>query len=649
MRGASADGRFWRPLAAVLHGIRCPAAIGTAAISALAAGAAQAQTIGQLKQLSIQQLANIEITSVAKEPEPLLDAPAAVYVITHADIIQSGATTLPEMLRLAPNLEVAQLNATSYAISARGFNVGDNASLSDKLLVLIDGRSVYSPLFAGVYWDMEMVPPEDIERIEVISGPAGTLYGANAVNGLINIITRDSAATQGGVLDLAAGNLQRGGLLQYGGKIGDNLTYRVYGMGWDFSPFVTASGQSGNDGWGRPQGGVRADWNGLADHVTIEGDDFYAREDPASNIAGRDAVASWQHQFADGSSLQTEAYYDVAKRYTDNDGGFTVDTYDLSAQYNFAVRSWNSVVVGADERIISYVITNTPTLLFNPAADTLNLASIFGQDVISLTPQFKLTLGLKLEKDPYAGVEPLPEVRLAWKPQDNLLLWSAVSRAIRAPTPVDEDIIERVGTTDILVGSPNFVPETLIAYEVGTRVQPTPQVSFSISSFDDEYQDLRSLEPTSGTVLPLHWANLMAGHVYGVETWGDYRVTDWWRLSVGFNIQHENLYFEPGSSGLGGIALAADDPNHQAQLRSYMNFGHGVSWSAFLRYVGKLHDPAVPDYGELDTRIAWQVTSRLQLSISGFNLIHAQHPEFIEPGVTDEVPRSFLVETRWRF
>src|SRR6185437_5152928 len=205
-------------------------------------GPARAQSIEDLKQLSLEQLGSIEITSVSKHPESLSDAAAAVYVISHDDIIRSGATTLPEMLRLAPNLEVAQLNATSYAISARGFNVGNNASMSDKLLVLIDGRTVYTPLFAGVYWDNLGVLPENIERIEVISGPCATLYGANAVNGVINIITRSAAATQGGVLAIGAGNLQRGGSLQYGGQLADNLSYRAYAMGYQFSPFKTSAG-----------------------------------------------------------------------------------------------------------------------------------------------------------------------------------------------------------------------------------------------------------------------------------------------------------------------------------------------------------------------------------------------------------------------
>ncbi len=239
----------------------------------------------------------------------------------------------------------------------------------------------------------------------------------------------------------------------------------------------------------------------------------------------------------------------------------------------------------------------------------------------------------------------------------DLLLWTAVSRAVRAPTPVDRDLARADWHEfDVLNGSFNFVPETLIAYEVGTRAQITPRASLSVSTFYNHYEDLRSLEPTPGGPvlpglggLPIRWANLMAGHVYGVEVWGEYRVTDWWRLTAGFNIQHEDLFFLPGSAGLGGIALAADDPNDQASLRSYVDLGHNVTWDVALRYVGQLHNPGVPDYGELNTRIGWKITPTLDLSVAGFNLIHSRHEEFGPLGVTDEVPRSFLVETRWRF
>jgi iron complex outermembrane receptor protein len=628
---------------------------------ALMAGAfdeTHAQSVEELRQLSIEDLANVEITSVSKRPESLSDAPAAIYVITHDDIIRSGATTLPEMLRLAPNLEVAQLNATSYAITARGFNVGNNASMSDKLLVLIDGRTVYTPLFAGVYWDMQNVPPENIERIEVISGPGGTLYGANAVNGVVNVVTRNSADTQGGLADAGAGNLQAGGMLQYGGSAGEGMTYRVYGEGWHFNSNVTSTGLNAEDSWSRPQGGFRTDWRQGDDQVTVEGDDFHASEDPSSNVNGRNLVANWQRQLDAGSAVQVEAYFDEATRYsTGLGGGFNVNTYDLSGQHSLKLGSWNDLVWGADERIISYGILNTPTLLFDPAGRALEYASIFGQDTAALTDRLKLIVGMKLENDPYIGLEPLPQARLSWKAADNVLLWSAGSRAVRAPTPVDEDLIERIGTLNVLEGSFDFQSETLIAYEAGTRIQVTPPVSFSVSSFYNHYNDLRTLEGTPGgpillglpVGLPLRWGNDMEGHVYGVEAWGDYRVTDWWRLSAGFNIQTEDLFFKPDSAMIGSTTFTADDPKHQAQLRSYVNFGGGVTWDSFLRYVGKLPDPAVPAYAELNMRLGWKVTPFWDLSLSGFNLIHAHHPEFVESGITDEVPRSVLLESRWRF
>ena len=449
---------------------------------------------------------------------------------------------------------------------------------------------------------------------------------------------------------MGAGNLQYGGSIQYGGRINDDLTYRVYGEGWRFSPFQNRDGTDASDAWSRPQGGFRLDWKHGADALTVEGDAFFAAEEPDSNISGRDLVASWRRDLNDGSSLQVQGYYDVAKRYVNNGlGGFRVDTYDANFQHRFRLGDWNDVIWGVEERVIGYEIANTPTLLFTPATRTLNLASIFAQNTMALTPNLKLTLGMKLEDEPYTGIEPLPEIRLAWKPVDELLLWSAVSRAVRAPTPVDRDLIERIGTTNIIQGSFNFVPETMVAYEAGTRVQIAPQASLSISTFYDRYDNLRSLEPSPDTILPLRWANLMGGHIYGVELWGDYRVTDWWRLSAGFNIQRENLFFVAGSSGLGGLALAADDPSHQASLRSYVDLGHDVTWDVFLRYVGELHHPGVPDYGELNTRLGWKITPALELSVSGFNLIHDRHPEFSEVGTTDYVPRSFLVETRWRF
>jgi iron complex outermembrane receptor protein len=609
---------------------------------------ARAQSVEQLRGLSIEQLANIQISSVSKSVEPLSDAPAAIYVISHDDIIRSGATSIPEMLRLAPNLEVAQLNATSYAISARGFNVGDNASLSNKLLVMIDGRSVYTPLFGGVYWDMQEVPPDDIDHIEVISGPGATLWGANAVNGVINIITRDSRQTQGGLLTLGAGNLERGVGVQYGGQLAPDVTYRAYGTAFDESPNQQPDGQNAHDRWSKPQGGFRLDWAPPGDSVSLQGDIYDAVEEPDGYIKGRDLQSTWRHQFADGSNVQLLAYYDQAARYLDNGGGgFTIDTYDVEFQHSLPIGAWNNVVWGVGERAFGYRFENTALQLV-PSRQTLNLANIFAQDTMSLSPRVKLTLGLKLEDEPYAGLQAMPSARISWKVTDAALLWAAVSRALRAPTPVDENLREYAGALDFLNGSTGFKPEKLTAYELGTRVQVSPLASFSVSTFYNVYDDLRTIEP-SATGLPLQFGNMMTGTVYGVEVWGNYQVTPWWRLTAGFNIQHEKLRFLPGSSGVGGLAFAADDPNHQESLRSAISLGGGVTWDATLRTIGALPHPGVPTYTELDTRLGWRVTKALDLSLSGFNLLHPRHTEFLEDAETDEVPRSVFVEARVRF
>jgi iron complex outermembrane receptor protein len=608
-----------------------------------------AQTVEQLNNLSIEQLADIQVTSVSKSPESLSDAPAAIYVITHDDIMRSGATTIPEILRLAPNLEVAQLNATSYAISARGFNVGDNASLSNKLLVLIDGRSVYSPMFGGVYWDMLDVLPENIQRIEVISGPGAALWGSNAVNGVINIITLPSSATQGGVLTLGAGNLERDVSLQYGGRLSPDLTYRVHGEFSSFSAYPLSTGQSAEDAWSRPGGGFRLDWTPGNDQLTVQGDLATETEDPGGFNRSNDLAATWHHKFDDGSSLQILSYFDNDGRYVNNGPGFTLYTYDFEIQHNFTVAGWNNIVWGAGERAFRYTFENT-ALALEPPKQTLNLADVFAQDTISLPYRIKLTLGFKLEDEPYAGLQPMPSIRIAWKPIDSTLLWAGVSRAVRSPTPVDANLREYLGPIDYLNGSTAFRPETLTAYEIGTRVQASPQASFSISAYHDVYDNQRTIDPgPAPSEIPFVFGNLMQGTVNGVELWGDYQITKWWRVSAGFDMLHENLQFLTGSLSAVGLAFVADDPGHQAKLHSSIDFGHGVTWDADLRNVGALSHPAVPTYTELDTRIGWDITKTLQVSLAGFNLLHARHEEFIEGGVATEVPRSVYAQLRIRF
>jgi iron complex outermembrane recepter protein len=619
-----------------------------------AAAVAEESSTSALKSLSVEDLMNIEVTSVSKTAAPLSTAPAAVYVITHEDVMRSGATSIPEVLRLAPNLQVVQISASNYTITARGFsgNSGDQ-NFSDKLLVLIDGRSVYSPLYSGVYWDAQDVPLQDIERIEVVSGPGATLWGANAVNGVINIITRHSADTQGGDLTVGGGNLEKNAAARIGGRLSDDATYRVYVSGFERGALDLPSGTSVDDGWSKTQAGFRSDWTPGTDVVTVQGDVYRANESQTGttdlSIAGANLLARWQRQLAVDSALQIQAYYDETQRFNGGGGGaFVLHTYDFELQHSFAIGSANNVVWGAGERVSRYGITNTAGLLFLPDERTLNLANGFVQDTIALHPKLKLTFGIKVEDDPYSGAAPLPNVRLSWSVSDTAFLWSAVSRAIRSPTPFDRDVVEYLGRTLFLTGGGDFQPEKLTAYEIGFRGHPTSRISMSVSAFYNSYDDLRSLEFDPTTLLPLHWGNLMDGHTYGAEAWANYQASDWWVLTIAFTQLYESLHFKAGSSGLLGIAQAGDDPSHQAHLRSAMNISSNLTLDADLRYVSALPNPEVHAYEELNARLGWHISKQWDASISGRNLLHAHHQEFAAPP-SEAISRAVFLDARWKF
>ena len=646
-----------RPLAAVLALV-----LAMHGSAAWAQDDASAEQVKQLQGLSIEDLAKLDISSVTKTSQPLNQAPAAVYVITHDDIIRSGSRSIPEILRLAPNLQVAQVTASSWSISARGFN----GSAADKLLVLVDGRSVYATFFSGVFWDVQDIPPEDIERIEVVSGPGATLWGANAVNGVINIITRSSADTQGGVVSGSGGAFDRRGMGQIGGRLGQELTYRLYVTGLDDTDDVTSSGANGHDAWHKVQGGFRADWRHADDLVTLQGDAYGGSEDqatsPAEQVAGNNLVARWTHTGAQGSALQVQLYYDYISREIPGDAEDRVHTYDLDVQDSFSLGRAHQIVVGGGYRMAQDhfpIVPNNPftaplTQMFDPVGRTLNLGDAFAQDTISLSPALKATLGVKLEDDPYSGLAALPSLRLGWTLDQANFLWAAVSRAIRAPSRLDEDFIETLGPVVELHGGV-FQPETLVAYEVGYRAQPSARLSASLSGFYNVYSNLRSFDLTAGG-LPITIGNQMEGETYGLEFWGAYQATAWWRLTAGANWLHEDLRFKPGSVSIGGIASAGDDPDYQLSLRSAMDLPHGITLDLDLRRVGALPSPATAAYTELGGRIGWPVTRNVELSLSGANLLHAHHLEFgdgaasVQLGATGvESERSVSLGARWRF
>ncbi|TLY25949.1 MAG: TonB-dependent receptor [Nitrospirae bacterium] len=605
-----------------------------------------AAATSELTELSLEDLMNIEVTSVSKKPERLSDAAAAVYVITREDIRRSGYTSIPEILRLAPNLQVARVDSSQYAITARGFN----STTANKLLVLIDGRSVYTPLFSGVFWDVQDTMIEDIERIEVISGPGGTLWGSNAVNGVINIITRHSQDTAGALVSLGEGTEERGAGVRYGAKLGEDAALHVYGKGFNRDNTVQGNGTGVQDAWKKGQVGFRTDWGRGSDALTLQGDGYtgtIAQVGDNKSISGANLLARWNRTLQDGSALQVLGYFDRTRRVYPGTFGELLDTYDIEAQHRFQLGASHEIVWGGGYRLMHDAVTNSAVLAFLPNVRVLSLANGFLQDSIALRERLNMTLGVKLESNSYTGLEVQPNARLAWKFRDDALLWSAISRVVRTPSRLDRELFAPGSPPFFLLnGGPDFKSEKLIAYEVGYRAQPAPQASFSISTFYNVYDDLRSIEPGPGGAPVL--TNKMEGYTYGVETWGSYRVLDWWRLSAGYNYLKEKLGFKADSLD-SNIAAAGNDPAHQFSARSAMNLPHNLEFDAALRVIGALPSPNVSSYVTLDTRLGWTISKGVELSLIGFNLLDHDHPEFGAAPTRSELARAFYARIVWSY
>ena len=639
--------RIWRPFGRLSLAAAC-AWFGVGAAAAAEDRGPLSST--DLSGMSLEDLANVEISSVSKRPERLTTAAAAVYVISREDIRRSGYTSIPEILRLAPNLNVARQDASQYAISARGFN----SINANKLLVLIDGRSSYTPLNSGVFWDVQDTFIEDIERVEVISGPGGTLWGANAVNGVINVITRNARDTAGALVSVAGGAEERNAGARWGGKLGENASFRVYAKGFERDNTERASGASARDDFRNRQIGFRIDGGQLGNAFTLQGDSYDGSIDQATNarkqVSGTNLLARWNRALDDGSAVQVQAYFDHNRR--DHPGTFaeTLDTYDIEAQHNFTWRGAHQILWGGGYRSSRDSVTNSAVLAFLPPKLRLSLANVFVQDTIALDERLRLTLGIKFEHNNYTGLEIQPNARLAWQLADQSLLWTGLSRAVRTPSRVDRELFAPGNPPFTqLAGGPNFQSEKLTAFEIGYRAQPSPRFSYSATAYYHKYDDLRSLEsisPTGG--LPAVIANMMEGRTHGVELWGTWQAADWWRLSAGLNAPHKNLHFKPGSRDVTGLRGAGNDPHHSVTLRSTMNLGPRTEFDVSLRSVTSLPNPAIPSYVTMDMRLAWEVSRDVELSLTGFNLLDRGHPEFGTPGVRSEIPRSFLVKLLWK-
>ncbi|WP_207477976.1 TonB-dependent receptor plug domain-containing protein [Arenibaculum pallidiluteum] len=582
---------------------------------------ARAQSVEDLARLPIEELANIEVTSISRRPEPLSRAPASVYVITAEEIRRSGATSLPEALRLAPNLEVARLNTYNYAITARGFN---SIETSNKLLVLVDGRSVYSPLAATVFWEGVDVSLPDVERIEVVSGPGGTLWGANAVNGVINVITRHSRDSQGVLVDGGAGNRERNGTVRYGGRLDEDTTFRVYANRFlrDRSDPREASDIL-DDKFRGTQGGFRLDREAGENGYTIQGD-LYRNRTPFldTELHGANALGRWTRRLGEGSSLQLQAYYDSKNR----DYALAEDevrTYAAQAQHNLSFAGGHQFVWGGEYRLWqSSFVTQGPFVLSDPDS-ALWVGNVFAQGEIALDQDLRLTLGSKFENSSYTGLDALPNVRLAWTVAPEHMLWGAVSRAVRTPSRIDRELT----APGILLEADAFRTEKLTAYEIGYRGSPAPRATISISTFYNVYDDLRTTVPsqpvTAGNPLglPLVLSNDMRGRTFGVESWGSYGIADWWRLRAGMNWIQRDFEVEPGITDYSDPPTSGQDPMFQWRLSSEFDLSRDVFLDVALRRVGAVEPSGVPAYTQLDAHLGWQVTPQAELSLHGTNLL----------------------------
>jgi iron complex outermembrane receptor protein len=645
-------------------GTRFPNTVGVAAVFAALcwSGSAAAQidqagsfqlaaapTARALGELSIDELSQISVTSVSKRPEALSHAASSVYVVTNDAIRHSGAMTIPEALRLAPNLEVMRIDALDYSVTARGF-AGFEAA--NKLLVLVDGRSVYTPLFSGVDWDQHHVLLDDVDRIEVNSGPGGTLWGANAVNGVVSITTRSAFDTKGALAVANLGTLDSDVRLRYGLALGDSGAGRVYATAFRRGDLEEANGADANDGWDGWQAGFRTDFAQGINSFTLQGDlqdadiedtlEFGAGYSRGGNILGR-----WSRTNR-GSTFEVQAYYDRIERQVR--GTYDkLSVWDVDAQHAFTLAGRHSIVWGGGYRITRDVFrTIAEPQLLAPPRRRVDIGNLFAQDEIALRPDLLLTLGVKLETNDYTKSEWMPNGRLGWRISDRQFVWGAVSRAIRNPSRIERDF-----TIAGLVEPGQMGSEKLVAYELGYRGRVTDAATVSATAYYHDYDELRTNELIPGRLpAPIFVGNTMEGETWGVEAWGDVQLADWWRLSAGGSILRKDFRLKPGSHDVARFEAAGADPGYWVKLRSTMRLSDRLSLDLGLRHVDDVPRltasgyVGTPAYTEASLRLAWQVSDAVELAIVGDNLLHDRHAEGSETR-RNEIPRSALVSLRW--
>jgi iron complex outermembrane receptor protein len=625
----------------------------------LPAHAEEAARRAEFADLSIEELANIDVTSVSRRPERLQDAPASVYVITAEDIRRAGARNLVEALNLAPNLQVARNSNANYVISARGMN-GTSNSPANKLLVMIDGRSVYSPLFSGMFWDEPDVMLEDVERIEVISGPGGTLWGVNAVNGVINITTRRARDTQGDLLVLRADDNGAQAAFRHGGLLAGGH-WRAYGKVFGLGHGELASGRPIDDDWTQGQVGWRGDWERGAERFSVNANAWRGREGqplpgviaaPGAStglddiaLHGANVTGRWEHVLDGGGSVTAQAYYDYRYRKVPPTFTDAVDILDLQLQHALPAHGRHSIVWGGEYRYNRDRVDNSRFVAFLPARANQSWASLFAQDEVALRDDLRLTAGVRWERNPYTGTEFLPNVRLSWRATPAHAFWAAVSRTVRAPSRVDADAYVPGAPPYLLAGGRGVRAETARVLELGYRGQAGQVVSYSVTAFRNLYDHLRTQDLTpAGQIV---FGNLMEGQSRGLEAWGNVQVTPAWRLAAGATLLHEEFALKPGSRDQGSIMTTGRDPAYTAQLRSSHAIDGTRELELAVRRNGALGFPYVPAYWAVDARFGWRFAPGMELSVIGTNL-NGGHAEYGVASVRSEVPRTVGVKFTWQ-
>ena len=650
------------------------------------------QTSGQrdLSQVSLEDLMNIEVTSVSKKAQKISQAAAAIFVITQEEISHSGAANIPDLLRMVPGVDVSQINANTWAVSARGFN----EQFTNKLLVLIDGRAVYTPLLGGVNWDTQDVPVEDIDRIEVIRGPGATVWGSNAVNGVINIVTKKTADTKGGLISGGGGTEgQAYGTAQYGGALRGNTDYRLFTKYLNHGSLPELNGSRGQDDWHLLHGGFRMDSSlSSKDSLTLEGDFYTGGEgaaiihifsvdppvidnlDTVTRLAGGNLLARWNHTFSNHSDTTFQFYYDDYER-TGPESSETLKIIDFDFNHHFVWGDRQDIVWGAGYRHFWDQDAGTIDQSFNPPNASLELFTFFGQDTITLHPdRLFFTFGAKFEKSYFTtwGIE--PSVRLAWTPSSWVTFWSAVSRAERSPARRDTQLVAPLAVFPdpngsstpvevILFGSPKSMPEHVLAYEAGFRSQPNGRLSIDVSTFFNRYDHLESHEPgpeilepsppPARFIIPITFGNLMYGTTEGGEISANLKLTDRWTLSSGYAYLGMHLHTKPESVDTMSVAEnQGSSPQHQAQLHSHMDLSHGLSWDASAYFISALPVQGVASYTRIDTQLKWKFAERGEISLVGQNLLRDHHLESMDALTlvnSSLIKRSAYGKFTWRF